>query len=406
MPASAAASEQPDAGFELHRRRQAVRARAASRSSRSSGSTTAPRSARSPRSSGRRDAASRRSCGSSPGSTTRRRGRCASTGRRRPRRATGTRSVSRSRTRRCCRGATCASNIRFALQVTGADVPASAVDDLIKLVGLGGVRDGSAAPALGRHASAGGDRHERWSRRPAVLLLDEPFGALDAMTRTRMNMELQRIWMERVTTTLLVTHSIDEAVLLADEIVVMSPRPSTRRGYGEGRSPPTEDDRDDTEPGLPRTSSISSAPRSSAATTSDAPITISTPIRCARPSGVSIRRARHASGMSMRDFADRCGLSQPFVSAVERGHVDAVDRHAVPDGRGARHRAVGVAADAVRRVASRSSARARASWCPSSDRPGSAVGRVLLADPQRHLEIYEYRGRAGRGPRRLVRASR
>ncbi|MCB0084255.1 MAG: ABC transporter ATP-binding protein, partial [Caldilineaceae bacterium] len=114
-------------------------------------------------------------------------------------------------------------NVALPLELTG--LPAAAVESrvlhMLKLVGLEGVEESYPAQLSGgmaqRVALARALIHE-----PSLLLLDEPFGALDALTRERLNVELLRIQRHHASTILMVTHSINEAVFMADRVLILS----------------------------------------------------------------------------------------------------------------------------------------------------------------------------------------
>jgi NitT/TauT family transport system ATP-binding protein len=123
---------------------------------------------------------------------------------------------------------TVADNIAYGLKINGvpAETRKHVVEQLIQSVGLSGFEK-----AYPDTLSGGMQQRVAIARtlalRPAVILMDEPFGALDAQTRSEMQQLLLRVWQETASTILFVTHDVEEAIYLADRIFIMSAHPGT-----------------------------------------------------------------------------------------------------------------------------------------------------------------------------------
>lgn len=135
-----------------------------------------------------------------------------------------------------------ADNVGLGLHKSGLsrDERQERVRDLIELVGLKGFEN-----AYPYQLSGGMSQRAAIARslapRPRVLLLDEPLGALDSLTRSKMQAELLRIWKHEGITMLMVTHDVEEAVFLSDRVIVMHPRPGRIAGMIEITLPKPRD---------------------------------------------------------------------------------------------------------------------------------------------------------------------
>jgi NitT/TauT family transport system ATP-binding protein len=116
------------------------------------------------------------------------------------------------------------ANIRFPFEIMGTRPDRAWIDELLHKVGLEGF--GGRFP---RELSGGMQQRAALVRalsfKPSVLLMDEPFGALDSFTREEMNRLVEQIWLDTHTTIVLITHSVEEAIFMSDRVIVLSARP-------------------------------------------------------------------------------------------------------------------------------------------------------------------------------------